>query len=167
MSDERANYRGIWGSHPPTNYGVKATQEESMTPSKDSPSAEKERPSVREALEFYAKPDNWRKRDHYTSPGQDFPAWREPSAVDRDNGAIARAALSSPSPDTSGDRGGGGWMPIETAPKDETIFLTHGEGRTFIAKGSILWHARRRPGTPAHLSMAYVTHWMPLPEPPR
>jgi hypothetical protein len=111
MSDERANYRGIWGSHPPTNYGVKATQEESMIPSKDSPSAERER---REACECYDAlvawfntPEGFREfgnnGDHWGwSPAQ--------TAIEAMKELIkARAALSPPSPDTSGDRGG--WRP--------------------------------------------------------
>ena len=54
---------------------------------------------------------------------------------------------------------------VDPPPNDDTIFLTYGEGRTFLAKGSIFWSARQ-PRTPAHLSMAYITHWMPLPTPP-
>jgi len=70
----------------------------------------------------------------------------------------AARALSRPVPE--------GWQPIATAPKDDTIFLTYGDGKTFVAKGSILAHGRRA-DTPEHLSMRYITHWMPLPAPPR
>ena len=54
---------------------------------------------------------------------------------------------------------------VDPPPNDEAIFLTYGEGRTFLAKGSIFWHGRKE-RTPQHLSMAYITHWQPLPPPP-
>lgn len=58
-----------------------------------------------------------------------------------------------------------GWRPIESAPRDDTTILVYGDGRTFTTKGLILLHARK-PSAPQHLSMAYLTHWKPLPSPP-
>lgn len=57
------------------------------------------------------------------------------------------------------------WRPIESAPRDDTTILVYGDGRTFTTKGLILLHARK-PSAPQHLSMAYLTHWKPLPSPP-
>jgi hypothetical protein len=56
------------------------------------------REAMGEAISFYANPANWLKRDHYSSPSQDFPAWQDPSPAEIDNGKMARAALpASPS----------------------------------------------------------------------
>lgn len=51
---------------------------------------------LRLALAFYAKPDNWNQRDHYSTPNQEFPAWTENSAAQQDRGAIAIRALHQP-----------------------------------------------------------------------
>lgn len=48
---------------------------------------------LREALTFYAMPESWERRDHYSTPSQDFPAWTDPSAAMDDNGKLARATL--------------------------------------------------------------------------
>ncbi len=58
-----------------------------------------------------------------------------------------------------------GWMPIETAPKDETEILLHdgkqhGIGYFSFPAGVIEWGHWY--GTRAHRP----THWQPLPKPP-
>lgn len=63
------------------------------------------------------------------------------------------------------------WQPIETAPVgDEDYFLVYGHrddfASPFVVRGSIM-HSARKPDTPKHLALHYLTHWMPLPEPPR
>jgi hypothetical protein len=62
-----------------------------------------------------------------------------------------------------------GWRPIETAPRgDDDFFLVCGvdDPRSpFVVRGQILWSARK-PNTPSHLHLHYLTHWMPLPAPP-
>lgn len=58
-----------------------------------------------------------------------------------------------------------GWQPIDGAPIGDELFIVHGDTRTFVVRGSILENARL-PSTPEHLSMRYLTHRMPLPEPP-
>lgn len=56
------------------------------------------------------------------------------------------------------------WRPIETAPKDDSLFLAWvPDGRTMIWSGRLLQRALG-PG-PDHLRFP-ATHWMPLPEPP-
>mgnify|MGYP001561535373 CR=1 FL=1 len=61
------------------------------------------------------------------------------------------------------------WETIETAPQgDDDFFLVCGlydERRPFVMRGTILKMARLG-NTPSHLSMHYLTHWMPLPTPP-
>ena len=60
------------------------------------------------------------------------------------------------------------WLPIETAPIDDTMFLAGWEdGRMCIMRGSIL-HAQRtrKHPTPEHLQFQ-CTHWQPLPNPPK
>lgn len=49
--------------------------------------------ALTEALDFYSKPDNWARKDHYSTPSQDFPAWTEASKCMNDGGALARSAL--------------------------------------------------------------------------
>lgn len=48
---------------------------------------------LRPAVEFYADAQNYVRKDHYSSPSQDFPAWTEPSTVMKDTGSKAREAL--------------------------------------------------------------------------
>ena len=57
------------------------------------------------------------------------------------------------------------WQPIETAPKDNRLFLAFApEGcRILIVRGSILTNMMHA-SAPAHLKFP-ATHWMPLPEP--
>ena len=59
------------------------------------------------------------------------------------------------------------WQPIETAPKDDTMFLAGWpDGRMCVLKGSILAAQKTRATpTPEHLQFR-CTHWMPLPAPP-
>ncbi len=61
------------------------------------------------------------------------------------------------------------WQPIETAPKDEARFLGYDpDGRIDVywfykwADGKVELQAHRGEG----FSMT-LTHWMPLPEPPK
>ncbi len=63
-----------------------------------------------------------------------------------------------------------GWLPIETAPKDETLFLAYcpadkafPDGRMMIWKGSIF--AFQKNPIPNHLQFP-ATHWRPLPTSP-
>ena len=57
------------------------------------------------------------------------------------------------------------WRPIETAPKDGTLFLAvTKDGRMMIFRGDLLAHTMNM-RTPDHLTFP-ATHWMPLPEPP-
>jgi len=62
-----------------------------------------------------------------------------------------------------------GWQPIETAPREpEAAFLVCAVGDPrgpFVVRSDILWQARKS-GTPSHLGLSYLTHWMPLPAPP-
>jgi hypothetical protein len=64
------------------------------------------------------------------------------------------------------DHEGRKWQPIETAPKDGTFLVCAvGDSRgPFVVSGTILWRAREA-GTPGHLSLHHLTHWMPLPAP--
>lgn len=45
------------------------------------------------ALRFYSDARRWAGKDHYSSPSQDFPAWTDQSAAEKDRGDIARKAL--------------------------------------------------------------------------
>lgn len=62
------------------------------------------------------------------------------------------------------------WKPIETAPTgDDDFYLVCGEAderNPFVVRGSILKNARSE-RTPEHLSLNWITHWMPLPPRPR
>lgn len=66
-------------------------------------------------------------------------------------------------------RGHEEWQPIETAPTgDNDFFLVcaiEDDRSPFVVRGSIFKSARTHPVT-HHLSMAYLTHWMPLPPKP-
>ena len=61
------------------------------------------------------------------------------------------------------------WQPIETAPTGEDdFFLVCGVGderSPLVIRGTILETARR-PNTPSHLHLHWLTHWMPLPPKP-
>jgi len=59
------------------------------------------------------------------------------------------------------------WEPIGSAPTDGSFLVcAAGDDRgPFVVSGQILWMARKE-NTPSHLSLSYVTHWMPLPAPP-
>ena len=61
------------------------------------------------------------------------------------------------------------WRSIETAPTgDDDFYLVcavDDDRSPFVVRGSIFASARKHP--PAHhLSLAYLTHWMPLPAKP-
>lgn len=75
------------------------------------------------------------------------------------NDAVARRLIASVAE----------WQPIETAPTgDNDFYLVCGVGderHPFVVRGSILKTARG-PRTPEHLTMNWLTHWMPLPAPP-
>jgi hypothetical protein len=62
----------------------------------------------------------------------------------------ARAALTQPAPSA--------WKPMETAPKDGTIFLAT-EGSAMV---TTYWHRNQWKA----VDWANPTHWMPLPPPP-
>jgi hypothetical protein len=54
------------------------------------------------------------------------------------------------------------WQPIETAPKDGTVLLVHGERGVelgWCVLSRWYWHGRNS-------VTEQPTHWMPLPEPP-
>jgi hypothetical protein len=61
------------------------------------------------------------------------------------------------------------WQTIETAPTgDDDFFLVcgaHDLRSPFVVRGSIFKTARLHP-VEHHLSMAWLTHWMPLPAKP-
>ena len=63
------------------------------------------------------------------------------------------------------------WQPIETAPTGEDDFYLvtcddpRDERSPFVVRGSIFANARTS-NTPQHLSLGYLTHWMPLPAKP-
>jgi hypothetical protein len=60
------------------------------------------------------------------------------------------------------------WQPIETAPKDGCLYLFHTRnGATFVGKYNK--HLRLWVDDKGRLEHANhgITHWMPLPEPPR
>ncbi len=75
------------------------------------------------------------------------------------------------------------WQPIETAPKDGTVILIFRDGVHYIREGSRTVHPARWMGEldPAYpwqvLCADYgadylpaarsITHWMPMPEPPK
>lgn len=48
---------------------------------------------LRSGLSFYADAQNYVRKDHYSTPNQDFPAWTEPSKVMNDCGSKAREML--------------------------------------------------------------------------
>lgn len=58
--------------------------------------ARRELAELREALDFYANFTHWVRKDHYSHPGQDFPAWTWDSEAMKDSGKVARAALAKP-----------------------------------------------------------------------
>jgi hypothetical protein len=77
---------------------------------------------------------------------------------------VARAALSSPSPvSTAEAEGMGGWRPIETAPARKPIIIYGQAGVRFAYQDENgQWRNMMR------MAIDYqMTHWMPLPEPPR
>jgi len=61
------------------------------------------------------------------------------------------------------------WQPIETAPKDGTLFLAYmGEGNMEIARyrlESNEWWIDAY--APPHIEKNWMEAWMPLPEPPK
>ena len=59
----------------------------------DLTAASLERDALKTALHFYADAQNYVRKDHYSTPSQDFPAWTEPSNVMNDCGDKAREAL--------------------------------------------------------------------------
>lgn len=70
----------------------------------------------------------------------------------------------------------GGWMPIETAPKDGTAILLGSRGGSWIGKWLPVYGSGYRPENPWSSLMlnhdhmgekrCKPTHWMPLPPPP-
>ena len=80
---------------------------------------------LREVLAWYADKDNWRTRDHYSSPGHDFPAWTENSEAQKELGKRARAALS----------------PAKPLPETATCPRCH--GRTWVMVGATK-HRKRK-----------------------
>ena len=64
---------------------------------------------------------------------------------------------------------GPAWQPIETAPRDKTLFLVgsyYAPYDTALMRGDTL-AMLTRPGAPRHLTpRAPYTHWMPMPSPP-
>lgn len=66
----------------------------------------------------------------------------------------------------SAERKGQGWMPIDSAPKDGSEFLTsnanQGRVKQLVSWNRIhgFWQSK---GESIHLQ---ATHWMPIPEPP-
>lgn len=62
------------------------------------------------------------------------------------------------------------WQPIETAPKDGTVIFAIDSRRDYKAvvkwTGAGEWECITYYGAPMGLGFS-VTHWMPLPEPPK
>lgn len=54
------------------------------------------------------------------------------------------------------------WEPIASAPTDGSFLVCGNENKPFVATGRMLWMALKE-GTPSHLALNHLTHWMPLP----
>ena len=63
---------------------------------------------------------------------------------------------------------GGGWQPIETAPKDGTVvdLLIDGKRTIDCCYEHNQWYKVMEEGTRCIL-WSKITHWMPLPKPPK
>ena len=63
---------------------------------------------------------------------------------------------------------GGGWQPIETAPKDRKSVLVHRADNkcTYVAIWDDITDGWRHFGGSRYVVDGEITHWMPLPEPP-
>lgn len=62
----------------------------------------------------------------------------------------------------------GEWEPVGSAPT-EGLFLVCAVGDDrgpFVVNAQIFWQARKA-GTPSHLGLSHITHWMPLPLSPQ
>lgn len=64
------------------------------------------------------------------------------------------------------------WMPIETAPRDGTVFLGYRRGRyaeccRVQRDDGEMWQFGGESGFHEHWPHIRPTHWMPLPEPPK
>ena len=63
------------------------------------------------------------------------------------------------------------WQPIETAPKDALIDIWLAEGKRWCACYHDIitdeWRTSRPSGHLISIKARFVTHWMPLPEPPQ
>lgn len=61
------------------------------------------------------------------------------------------------------------WQPIETAPKDGSVFIAawkcDGSG-DIIVSGDVHWWRPRRQFLSVADGLIYPTHWQPLPAPP-
>ena len=69
---------------------------------------------------------------------------------------------------------GDGWLPIESAPKDGSLIVVHGNNFNDRALGQhyciAAWHSgcwMESSEWSAPSELAYLTHWMPLPQPPK
>lgn len=58
------------------------------------------------------------------------------------------------------------WRPIETAPKDGTLFLVWAPGSEFDLPDMMSLCAWHPDGGFCVCELRYPTHWMPLPAPP-
>jgi hypothetical protein len=59
-----------------------------------------------------------------------------------------------------------GWQTIESAPKDETIVLIQKDGSQVVAfQDGGIWHCDLYGNE--LIDQDRITHWMPLPEPPK
>lgn len=56
------------------------------------------------------------------------------------------------------------WEPVASAPTDGPFLVCAvGDDRgPFVVNAQIFWSARKK-GTPSHLGLSHLTHWMPLP----
>lgn len=117
----------------------------------------------RKALEPFAAERAHMERAYGNVTG--YPTWRGLDPRDFYRAHEAYEALRSLETKSAPTPLKTAWQSIETAPKDDTLFLAAtGDGRMMIWNGKILATATAR-GTPNHLSFP-ATHWMPLPQPP-
>lgn len=126
-------------------------------------------PDSRLPLQYEDGPDYCTVKD---AQGRDFALTMQPElmramerALREDISRLLRPPVPPTEPQTLGQ-----WQPIDTAPREpDAMFMVCAVGDArgpFVVRSDILWRAREA-GTPSHLGLDYLTHWMPLPEMPQ